>query len=95
MNAILNERCHIAEAVNVTVISLDAAPQGYQDFDDGTAKKFASTRRGCSSAGGVSPRSTTPGTSPEDRHRTVLRRRTGSPLERRRFSRAIRPARCG
>jgi membrane-bound serine protease (ClpP class) len=26
---------------------------------------------------------------------TVLRRRTGAPLERRRFSRAIRPARCG
>ena len=33
MNAILNDRCQIAKAVNATVISLDEAPQGYQDFD--------------------------------------------------------------
>jgi glutathione-independent formaldehyde dehydrogenase len=40
MNAILNERCQIAKAVNATVISLDDAPQGYRDFDSGASKKF-------------------------------------------------------
>ncbi len=40
MNAILNERCQIAKAVNATVISLDDAPRGYQDFDGGVARKF-------------------------------------------------------
>ena len=40
MMAILNDRAQIARAVNATVISLDEAPQGYQDFDRGTAKKF-------------------------------------------------------
>ena len=40
MNAILNDRCQIAKAVNATVISLDDAPRGYQDFDGGVAKKF-------------------------------------------------------
>src|SRR4051812_44432986 len=40
MNAILNDRCQIAKAVNATVISLDEGPQGYQDFDGGVAKKF-------------------------------------------------------
>jgi glutathione-independent formaldehyde dehydrogenase len=40
MNAILNERCQIAKAVNATVISLDEAPGGYKDFDGGVAKKF-------------------------------------------------------
>src|SRR3954465_9652619 len=40
MNMILNERCQIAKAVNATVIALDEAPQGYQDFDGGVAKKF-------------------------------------------------------
>ncbi|HEX3330736.1 MAG TPA: formaldehyde dehydrogenase, glutathione-independent [Gaiellales bacterium] len=40
MNAILSERCQIAKAVNATVISLDDAPGGYQDFDKGVAKKF-------------------------------------------------------
>jgi glutathione-independent formaldehyde dehydrogenase len=28
MNAILNDRCQIAKAVNATVISLDEAPEG-------------------------------------------------------------------
>jgi hypothetical protein len=32
MMAILHDRIHIAKAVNATVISLDAAPQGYADF---------------------------------------------------------------
>jgi glutathione-independent formaldehyde dehydrogenase len=40
MNAILHDRCQIAKAVNATVITLDDAPQGYQDFDKGAAKKF-------------------------------------------------------
>ena len=40
MQMILNDRAHIADAVNATVISLDDAPDGYQDFDTGAAKKF-------------------------------------------------------
>jgi glutathione-independent formaldehyde dehydrogenase len=40
MEAILNDRVHIAKAVNATVLSLDEAPQGYQDFDAGVSKKF-------------------------------------------------------
>jgi glutathione-independent formaldehyde dehydrogenase len=40
MNAILNDRCQIAKAVNATVITLDDAPEGYQAFDKGAAKKF-------------------------------------------------------
>jgi glutathione-independent formaldehyde dehydrogenase len=40
MNAILYDKVQIAKATNVTVISLDEAPQGYKDFDRGAAKKF-------------------------------------------------------
>src|SRR5919199_72050 len=40
MMSILNDRAHIADAVNATVISLDEAPQGYKDFDKGAAKKY-------------------------------------------------------
>jgi glutathione-independent formaldehyde dehydrogenase len=40
MNAILNDRVQIAKAVNATVITLDEAPDGYKDFDQGAAKKF-------------------------------------------------------
>lgn len=40
MKAILSGRADIAKAVNATVISLDEAPDGYQDFDKGAAKKF-------------------------------------------------------
>jgi glutathione-independent formaldehyde dehydrogenase len=40
MQAILYGKVQIAKAVNATVISLDQAPQGYQDFDKGAAKKF-------------------------------------------------------
>jgi glutathione-independent formaldehyde dehydrogenase len=40
MHAILNDRVQIARAVNASVITLDEAPQGYRDFDKGTAKKF-------------------------------------------------------
>jgi glutathione-independent formaldehyde dehydrogenase len=40
MQAILHDRVQIAKAVNATVISLDEAPNGYEDFDKGVAKKF-------------------------------------------------------
>jgi glutathione-independent formaldehyde dehydrogenase len=40
MMAILNDRAQIAKAVNATVIKLDEAPQGYEDFDQGAAKKY-------------------------------------------------------
>jgi glutathione-independent formaldehyde dehydrogenase len=40
MQMILNDRAHIADAVNATVITLDDAPQGYRDFDSGAAKKY-------------------------------------------------------
>src|ERR1700691_1252229 len=40
MMAILHDKVHIAKAVNATIIGLDSAPQGYQDFDKGVAKKF-------------------------------------------------------
>jgi len=40
MNCILYDKIQIAKATNVTVISLDQAPQGYMDFDSGAAKKF-------------------------------------------------------
>ncbi|MRI33148.1 formaldehyde dehydrogenase, glutathione-independent [Endozoicomonas sp. OPT23] len=40
MQAILFDKIDIAKAVNVQVISLDSAPEGYADFDGGAAKKF-------------------------------------------------------
>jgi glutathione-independent formaldehyde dehydrogenase len=40
MQMILNDRAQIAKAVNATIISLDEAPDGYKDFDQGAAKKF-------------------------------------------------------
>jgi glutathione-independent formaldehyde dehydrogenase len=40
MKAILHEKVHPAKAVNVTMISLDEAPQGYRDFDQGAARKY-------------------------------------------------------
>ena len=40
MQAILHEKTRPAEAVNVTVISMDEAPDGYKDFDKGAAKKY-------------------------------------------------------
>jgi len=40
MQAILHDRLPIAKIVNATVISLDDAPSGYQDFDRGAAKKY-------------------------------------------------------
>ncbi len=41
MMAILHDRIQIAKAVNVEVISLDQAPEGYKAFDAGVPKKFA------------------------------------------------------
>ena len=40
MMAILHDKIQIARAVNVTVITLEEAVQGYKDFDKGAAKKF-------------------------------------------------------
>ncbi len=40
MQAILYDKVQIAKAVNVEVITLDDAPQGYAEFDSGVAKKF-------------------------------------------------------
>jgi glutathione-independent formaldehyde dehydrogenase len=40
MMAILHDRIKIAKAVNVELISLAQAPEGYQSFDSGAAKKF-------------------------------------------------------
>ena len=40
MQAILHEKTRPADAVNVTVISMDEAPDGYKDFDKGAAKKY-------------------------------------------------------
>ncbi len=40
MNMILSDRAQIAKAVNATTISLDEAPRGYREFDQGSAKKF-------------------------------------------------------
>jgi glutathione-independent formaldehyde dehydrogenase len=40
MMAILNDKVQIARNVNATVIPLDQAPQGYQEFDRGAARKY-------------------------------------------------------
>ena len=40
MQAILNDRVQIANAVNATAISLDDAPRGYREFDQGASRKY-------------------------------------------------------
>lgn len=40
MNMILADKANIAKAVNAVTITLDQAPEGYQEFDKGAAKKF-------------------------------------------------------
>ena len=40
MQAILYDRVQIANAVNATAISLDDAPRGYREFDQGASKKY-------------------------------------------------------
>jgi glutathione-independent formaldehyde dehydrogenase len=50
MMAILHDKVQIAKNVNATVIPLDQAPQGYQDFDKGAAKKYVLDPHGMVSA---------------------------------------------
>ena len=40
MMSILHDKAHIADAVNATIIKIEDAPQGYEDFDKGAAQKF-------------------------------------------------------
>ncbi len=40
MNMILSGRAQIAKAVNATTLRLEQAPEGYQEFDHGAAKKY-------------------------------------------------------
>jgi glutathione-independent formaldehyde dehydrogenase len=40
MMAILHDKVHIAKNVNATPISLEDAPRGYAEFDQGAAKKY-------------------------------------------------------
>jgi glutathione-independent formaldehyde dehydrogenase len=40
MMSILHDKAQIARAVNATVLPLDQAPEGYQEFDSGVSKKF-------------------------------------------------------
>jgi glutathione-independent formaldehyde dehydrogenase len=40
MEAILHDKVQIAKAVNVTVIKLDDAPKGYEEFDRRAARKY-------------------------------------------------------
>jgi glutathione-independent formaldehyde dehydrogenase len=40
MMAILTDRAQIAKAVNATVLDLDDAPEGYENFDSGAAVKY-------------------------------------------------------
>lgn len=40
MNLILSDKAQIAKAVNAQTITLDQAPQSYQDFDKGAATKY-------------------------------------------------------
>ncbi|AFT86050.1 Glutathione-independent formaldehyde dehydrogenase [Paraburkholderia phenoliruptrix] len=40
MQVILYDRLNIAEVVNVNVITLDRAPNGYAEFDSGVPEKF-------------------------------------------------------
>ena len=40
MAMILADKAQIAKAVNATVISLEEAPKGYEDFDQGAARKY-------------------------------------------------------
>ena len=55
MNAILNDRCQIAKAVNATVISLDEAPAGLPGLRQGSEpRSSSSTRTGCSATSSAS-----------------------------------------
>jgi glutathione-independent formaldehyde dehydrogenase len=51
MTSILHDRVHIARNVNATVIPLDQAPEGYQQFDQGAARKYVLDPHGLVGAG--------------------------------------------
>src|SRR5699024_7043727 len=51
MNLILADKAHIADAVNATTITLDDAPNAYQEFDQGAAKKFVIDTHGMADCG--------------------------------------------
>lgn len=51
--AILHDRVKIAAAVNATVISLDDAPRGYAEFDQGVSRKYVLNPHGA--LDGLSP----------------------------------------
>lgn len=51
--AILHDRVRIAEAVNATVISLDEAPRGYEEFDKGASRKYVLNPHGALDARAV------------------------------------------
>jgi glutathione-independent formaldehyde dehydrogenase len=40
MEAIMHDRVQIAKAVNATVVALEDAPNAYEDFDNGEARKY-------------------------------------------------------
>lgn len=50
MNLILSGKAEIGKAVNATTISLDQAPEGYQEFDRGAAKKYVIDPHGSAAA---------------------------------------------
>ena len=56
MMAILHDRIQIAKAVNASLITLDAAPSGYADFDRGVASNFVIAPHGIQGVGANSKR---------------------------------------
>ncbi|GAA2446199.1 formaldehyde dehydrogenase, glutathione-independent [Actinomadura vinacea] len=52
MMAIMHDRVEIAKNVNATVIPLQRAPEGYQEFDRGAARKYVIDPHGLVPAGG-------------------------------------------
>jgi glutathione-independent formaldehyde dehydrogenase len=54
MMAIMHDRVQIAKAVNATVISLEDAPRGYQEFDSGVARKYVIDPHGMTGKVGTS-----------------------------------------
>ncbi|MBO3736885.1 formaldehyde dehydrogenase, glutathione-independent [Actinoplanes flavus] len=59
MMAILHDRVRIARNVNATPIPLDEAPRGYQEFDQGAARKYVLDPHGVLRQGTVTVRSAT------------------------------------
>lgn len=46
MQAILADRVHIAKNVNAKVITLEEAPRGYAEFNEGAATKYVLNANG-------------------------------------------------